>query len=329
MTALAPTLQSFFIVRLAAQRNASPNTVAAYRDAFRLLLGFVHDATGVAPAQLTLEELDAAMISRFLDHLESNRGVSIKTRNSRLAAVHSLYRFAAMQHPEHSALIQRVLAIPAKRAPRPLIAYLTTQEIDALLAAPDVATRLGRRDQALLAVAVRTGLRASELVGLSRRDVVFGTGAHVACTGKGRKHRTTPLAAGSAKTLRAWMDEVGGDPHDPVFPGPSGRPLTRDALSRIVSRHVATASAACPSMAQKRVSPHVLRHSCAMQLLNAGVDVAVIALWLGHESIRTTDIYQHADIALKERALARVTQNACAPARYRPSDPLLAFLEAL
>jgi integrase/recombinase XerD len=314
MTALAPTLQSFFIVRLAAQRNASPNTVAAYRDAFRLLLGFVHDATGVAPAQLTLEELDAAMISRFLDHLESNRGVSIKTRNSRLAAVHSLYRFAA---------------IPAKRAPRPLIAYLTTQEIDALLAAPDVATRLGRRDQALLAVAVRTGLRASELVGLSRRDVVFGTGAHVACTGKGRKHRTTPLAAGSAKTLRAWMDEVGGDPHDPVFPGPSGRPLTRDALSRIVSRHVATASAACPSMAQKRVSPHVLRHSCAMQLLNAGVDVAVIALWLGHESIRTTDIYQHADIALKERALARVTQNACAPARYRPSDPLLAFLEAL
>jgi integrase/recombinase XerD len=329
MTLVAPTLESFFTVRLTSQRNASPNTVASYRDAFRLLLRFVHEATGVAPAKLTLEELDATMVSGFLDHLESSRGVSRKTRNSRLAAVHSLYRFAAMQHPEHAALIQRVLAIPAKRAERPLIAYLTTQEINALLAAPDVGTRLGRRDRALLAVAVRTGLRASELVGLRRRDIVFGTGAHVACTGKGRKTRTTPLAAGSAKTLRAWMDEVGGDPHDPVFPGPKGRPLTRDALSRIVGRHATTASMTCPSMAQKKISPHVLRHSCAMELLNAGVDVAVIALWLGHESIRTTDIYQHADIALKERALARVSQNACAPTRYRASDPLLAFLEAL
>jgi integrase/recombinase XerD len=329
MTPLAPTMQSFFTVRLVAQRNASPNTMAAYRDTFRLLLGFVQETRGVSPAKLTIEDLDAATISQFLDHLESSRGASIKTRNSRLAAIHSLYRFAAMEHPEHAALIQRVLAIPAKRAPRALISYLTTEEIDALLAAPDVTTRLGRRDRALLAVAVHTGLRASELVGLRCRDVAFGTGAHVDCTGKGRKQRSTPLSVATAKVLRSWMDEAGGQRDDPVFPGPQGGPLTRDGLSRIVIRHAATASVSSPSMAQKKVGPHVLRHSCAMQLLNAGVDVAVIALWLGHESIRTTDIYQHADIALKERALARVPQRSTSQARYRPSDPLLAFLDTL
>lgn len=329
MTLLAPTMQSFFTMRLTAQRNASPNTVAAYRDTFRLLLSFVRETRGVAPANLMIEDLDAATISQFLDHLESSRGASIKTRNSRLGAIHSLYHFAAMQHPEHAALIQRVLAIPAKRAPRPLISYLTKEEIDALLAAPDDTTRLGRRDRALLAVAIRTGLRASELVGLRRRDVTFGTGAHITCTGKGRKQRSTPLAVETAKVLRSWMDEVGGQPDDPVFPASHGGSLTRDGLSRIVIRHAATASKSCPSMAQKKVGPHVLRHSCAMQMLTAGVDVAVIALWLGHESIRTTDMYQHADIALKERALARVPQHSASQARYRPPDPLLAFLEAL
>jgi site-specific recombinase XerD len=322
-------MESFFTMRLATQQNASPNTVAAYRDAFRLLLGFVHETKGVAPAKLTLEELDAATIGQFLDHLESSRGASIKTRNSRLAAIHSLYRFADMQHPEHAALIQRVLAIPAKRGPRPLICYLTTEELDALLAAPDVSTRLGRRDRALLAVAVHTGLRATELVGLRLRDVAFGTGAHVSCTGKGRKQRSTPLSIETAKLLRSWVDEAGGQPCDPIFPGPRGRPLTRDGLSRIVTRYADTAFRSCPSMAQKKIGPHVLRHSCAMQLLNAGVDVAVIALWLGHESIRTTDIYQHADIELKERALARVPQRPTSHRRYRPPDPLLAFLEAL
>ena len=329
MTLLAPTMQSFFTVRLTAQRNASPNTVAAYRDAFRLLLGFVQEARGVSPAKLRLEDLDAATIGQFLDHLESSRGASIKTRNSRLAAIHSLYRFAAMQHPEHASLIQRVLAIPAKRAPRPLISYLTTVEIDALLAAPDVTTRIGRRDRALLAVVVHTGLRASELVGLRCSNVAFGTGAHVDCIGKGRKQRSTPISVETARVLRSWMDEAGGQPEDPLFPGPRGGPLTRDGLSKIISRHAATASTSCPSMAQKKVSPHVLRHSCAMQLLNAEVDVAVIALWLGHESIRTTDVYQHADMALKERALARVPQRSTSKGRYRPSDPLLGFLEAL
>jgi integrase/recombinase XerD len=257
MTLLAPTMQSFFTVRLTAQRNASPNTVAAYRDAFRLLLGFVQEARGVSPAKLRLEDLDAATIGQFLDHLESSRGASIKTRNSRLAAIHSLYRFAAMQHPEHASLIQRVLATPAKRAPRPLISYLTTEEIDALLAAPDVTTRIGRRDRALLAVAVHTGLRASELVGLRRSNVAFGTGAHVDCIGKGRKQRSTPISVETARVLRSWMDEAGGQPEDPLFPGPRGGPLTRDGLSKIISRHAATASTSCPSMAQKKVSPHV------------------------------------------------------------------------
>jgi site-specific recombinase XerD len=329
MTALAPALQAFFTVRLAAQRNASPHTVAAYRDAFRLLLGYVQETTGIPPAKLSLEDLDAPLISAFLDHLESRRGVTIKTRNSRLAAVHSLFRFAALRHPEHAELIQRVLAIPAKRAPRQLISHLTTPEIEALLAAPDLASRTGRRDQALLLVAIQTGLRVSELTGLRRQDVILGTGAHVSCTGKGRKQRSTPLSRDTAKLLHAWMSESSGSPDGPLFPGPRGESLTRDAISRIVARHAAVAARSCPSIATKTVSPHVLRHSCAMQLLAGGVDVAVIALWLGHESVRTTDIYQHADLALKEQALARTARPRTPRGRYRPPDRLLAFLEAL
>jgi integrase/recombinase XerD len=331
MTALAPILQTFFTQRLAAQQNASPHTVAAYRDTFRLLLTFTQEHAGISPTRLSLEDLDAPLISAYLDHLESRRGVSVKTRNSRLAALHSLFRFAALRHPEHAALIQRVLAIPTKRAPRSLVSYLTEQEIDALLAAPDLSARTGRRDRALLLVAVQTGLRVSELTGLRRTDVVLGTGAHLNCTGKGRKQRATPLTAQTAKVLRAWMNECPGQPNDPLFPGPRGGPLSRDAISRIVARHATSAARTCPSITAKKPTPHVLRHSCAVQLLQAGVDIAVIALWLGHESIRTTDIYQHADLSIKERALART-----APARpqtprgrYRPPDDLLAFLEAL
>jgi len=231
--------------------------------------------------------------------------------------------------PGPTTVIQRVLAVPAKRKDHPDISYLTRAEIDALLAAPDLTTRLGRRDRALLAVAVQTGLRASELVGLRRHDVTLGTGAHLTCTGKGRKQRTTPLTAQTAAVVSDWLHERGGEPNDAVFPGPRGQHLGRDALRRIVARHAATAATSCPSIAAKRVTPHVLRHSCAMQLLEAGVDVAVIALWLGHESIRTTDIYQHADLRLKEQALARTTPARTPAGRYRPPDPLLAFLEAL
>lgn len=329
MTSLAPTLEAFFTERLMAQRRASPNTIAAYRDTFRLLLVFVRDRTGIRPDRLSLPDLDAAVISAFLDHLERDRKAAVSTRNARLAAVHSFFHYAALCHPEHAGLIQRVLAIPAKRADQGPISYLTGPEIDALLGAPDRSTRLGRRDHALLALAVQTGLRVSELVGLRRRDVTLGVGAHVSCTGKGRKHRCTPLTPGTADVIGAWLREAGGEADDALFPGPRGHALTRDAVRRVLERHVATAVRTCPSLARKRVSPHVLRHTTAMQLLDAGVDTAVIALWLGHESIRTTDIYQHADLAMKERALQRLAPRQITPGRYRPPDDLLAFLEAL
>ena len=329
MTTLAPTLEAFFTKRLAAQRNASPNTVAAYRDTFRQLLSFMQQTTGIAPEKLLIENLDAPIISDFLDYIETRRGVTVKTRNNRLAAVHSLFRFAALCHPEHAALIQRVLAIPAKRAPKALISHLTKQEIEALLRAPNLSSRTGRRDRALLLVAIQTGLRVSEITGLKRQDIVFGTGAHLNCTGKGRKLRSTPITQGTIKILGAWMEESGGDQENPLFPGPGGKPLSRDAVSRIVARHAVIAAKQCPSIANKKVTPHILRHSCAMQLLEAGVDVAVIALWLGHESVRTTDIYQHADLSIKERALQRIAQPHTVPGRYRPSDRLLSFLEAL
>jgi integrase/recombinase XerD len=329
MTALAPTLEAFFTQRLISQRRASPNTIAAYRDTFRLLLGFMREATGTSPAKLALEDLDGPTIGAFLDHLERDRGVAIATRNARLAAVHSFFQFSALRHPEHASLIQRVLAIPAKRTDRALISYLTRPEIDALIAAPDHTTRLGRRDRALLMLAVQTGLRVSELTGLRRQDVTLGVGTTISCSGKGRKQRCTPLARATAAVVGSWMNETAGNAGDPLFPGPGGRALTRDAIRRVIERHVLTAAASCPSIATKRVSPHVLRHSAAMQLLDAGVDTAVIALWLGHESIRTTDIYQHADLGLKQRALARLSPPGIAAGRYRPPDTLLAFLEAL
>ena len=329
MTTLAPTLEAFFTDRLMAQRRSSPHTIAAYRDTFRLLLAYTLGTTGTPPAKLDLQDLDAPLIGAFLEHLETDRGVAITTRNLRLAAIHSLFRYAALRHPEHAALIQRVLAIPAKRTDRGPISYLTRPEIDALLAAPDHTTRLGRRDHALLAVAVQTGLRVSELCGLTRADITLGTGAHLTCSGKGRKHRSTPLNPDTVAVIAGWLNETAGPSTDPLFPGPAGRPLTRDAIRRVVDRHVATATRTCPTLATKQVTPHVLRHSCAMQLLGAGVDAAVIALWLGHESIRTTDIYLHADMGIKERALARLAPTPQAAARYHPPDTLLAFLEAL
>jgi site-specific recombinase XerD len=329
VTSLAPTLEAFFTQRLIAQRRVSPHTVSAYRDAFRLLLAFAQERTGTRPDRLNLEDLDAPLIGAFLDHLETVRGVAIATRNARLAALHSFFRYAALRHPEHAGVIQRVLAIPAKRTSREQVCYLTGPEIEALLAAPDRRSRLGRRDHALLVLAVHTGLRVSELLGLRCADVTFGVGAHVSCTGKGRKQRATPMSADTAAVVGVWLKEWGGGPDEPLFPGPRGKILTRDAIRRVIDRHVATAATACPSLATKKVSPHVLRHTCAMQLLEAGVDTAVIALWLGHESIRTTDIYQHADLAMKQRALDRLAPRTASRGRYRPPDALLAFLEGL
>ena len=329
MTTLAPSLEAFFTERLARQRNASTNTVAAYRDTFCLLLRFAQQRTGRRPASLSLGDMDAPLVGAFLDYLEADRHVSVATRNARLACLRSFFHFASLRHPEHAALVQRVLAIPAKRTGRPSVNYLEAAEAEALLASPDSSTRTGRRDKALLALALQSGLRVSELASLRCQDVALGKGAHVRCTGKGRKERCTPLTSQTSALLRAWMDEIASRQEDPLFPGPSGKKLTRDAIAKVVARHAARAGALCPSITAKRVGPHTLRHSCAMRLLEAGVDVAVIALWLGHESVRTTDIYQHANLGLKERALAKTAQPRSALGRYKPPDTLLAFLESL
>ena len=330
MTTLAPLLQSFFTERLIGQRDASPHTIASYRDTICLLLRFAHRHVGKAPHQLDLVDLDAPLIGAFLNHLETERGVSARTRNTRLTAIRSLFGYAAYRHPEHAAVIQRVLAIPPKRTNRALVTYLTEAEMDALLAAPDRASRIGRRDHMLLLLALETGLRVSELTALTCAAVHLGTGAHLRCHGKGRKERITPLRHQARTLLRSWLTERDGAPDDPLFPGPTGTPLSRDAVRRLVDRHVATATHACPSMATKNISPHTLRHSCAMNLRRHGVDAATIALWLGHEDVRTTyGTYLHADLNLKEQALARTTPPNTPTGRYQPPDPILELLESL
>jgi integrase/recombinase XerD len=329
MTALAPTLQAFFTERLAGQQNASPHTVAAYRDTLRLLLAFTAQRTGTPPAHLRIEDVGAPLVGAFLDHLEHGRGNGVRSRNARLAAIHSLFRFAALRHPEHAALIARVLAIPPKRCHRAVVSFLGDDEIDALLAAPDRTTWIGRRDHTLLLVAVQTGLRVSELTRLRCQDVHLGAGAHVRCVGKGRKERCTPLTTHTVAVLQAWLGERRGRPEDPLFATSRGRSLSRDAVALLVTKHAATARQRCPSIGAKTITPHVLRHSTAMRLLHAGVDTSVIALWLGHEKTDTVQIYLHADLSLKERALARTAPLHAPPDRYRPPDTLLAFLEAL
>jgi site-specific recombinase XerD len=330
VTALAPTLQAFFTDRLMAQRQASPKTIAAYRDALRLLVGFVSEKTAKAPSVLDIADLDAATIMAFLQHLESDRHNSARTRNARLAAVRSLFRYASLRHPEHAADIARVLAIPQKRFEKKIVSFLTRTEIDALLDAPDPARWEGRRDRALLALAVQTGLRVSELTGLNCGDITLDVGPHLHCAeGKGRKQRAVPLTAATVAIVRSWMSERNGAPDDPLFPTRTGRRLSRDAIARRVATHTATAAQMCPALKTKHLTPHVLRHSCAMALLHAGVDTSVISLWLGHEDIRSTQIYLHADMAIKERALARTNQASASPGRYRAPDPILAFLESL
>ncbi len=329
MTALAPTLQAFFTDRLLRQRQASPHTIAAYRDTWRMLLTFTARQAGKPPSQLDLGDLDAPLIGSFLDHLEHERGNSPRTRNARLAAIHSLFRYAALRHPEHAEVIARVLAIPPKRFDKALVTWLTGPEIDALLAAPDRSTWAGRRDHALILLAAQTGLRVSELTGLTIGDIHLGAGAHVSCTGKGRKQRITPLTTGTVAVLRAWLTERGGQPGQALFPARTGGRLSRDAVERRIAKHTTTAAARCPSLNAKTVTAHTLRHTAAMRLLHAGTDTSVIALWLGHEQAETTQIYLHADLALKERALARTTPPDVKPGRFRPPDKLLAFLEAL
>lgn len=329
MTRLAPLLEAFFLERLMRQRRASEHTLAAYRDTFRLLLRFAQQRLHTAPSDLELAKLDATLIAAFLDHLERDRHNSIRTRNARHAAIRSFFRYSAVQEPTYSAVIQRVLAMPQKRFTRRLVCFLNRCESDALLQAPDRHTWLGRRDHVLIRLAIETGLRVSELTGLRCKDVVLGRGAHVRCQGKGRKERCTPLHPETVRVLQAWLRERRGAPHDALFPSRRGRPLSRDAVERLVAKHAHKATAKCPSLRSKRVSPHVLRHTAAVTLLQAGVDRSVIALWLGHEQVETTQMYLAADLQTKERALARTAALPAHVMRYRPDDALLAFLESL
>jgi integrase/recombinase XerD len=329
MTALAPVLQAFFTDRLALQRQASGHTTAAYRDALKMLIVFAAQQAGKSPSRLDIADLNAQTVGAFLSHLETGRGNTARTRNARLAAIHSLFGYAAVRHPEHAADIARVLAIPPKRYDKALITYLGEDEITALLAAPDLATWTGRRDQALLALACQTGLRATELTSLAIADAHLGAGAHVSCLGKGRKQRITPLTPPTVTVLRSWLAERGGLPDSPLFITRRGTPLSRDALERRIAKYTAIAAKTCPPLLEKKVSPHVLRHSAAMRLLGAGVDTSVIALWTGHENTATTQVYIHADLALKERAIARTAPQDTTPGRYQPSDDVLAFLGGL
>ncbi len=329
MTLVAGLLEAFFTDRLQRQRNASPHTIAAYRDTFRLLLAFAQARLHKPPSALPLADLDAPFVSEFLHHLEQHRRNGARTRNARLAAIHSFFRFVALQEPACSAICQRVLAIPTKRAEHKLVTSLSRPEQDALLAAPDRTTWLGRRDYAVIVLLLQTGLRVSELCALRCEDVVLTTGPHVRCRGKGRKERCTPLTRQTASVLRAWLDERAGRPSEPAFPTRRGARLSRDAVERLVSKHAATARVTCTSLRVKQITPHVLRHTTAVTLLRAGNDRAIIALWLGHESIETTQIYLDADLSMKEQALARTAPPHTAPGRYRPDDALLAFLNGL
>jgi site-specific recombinase XerD len=326
---LAPLLERFFTQRLMQQRQASPHTISSYRDTFRLLLTFTQQRRHTPPARLTLQEIDTPLIVAFLDHLEQHRGLSPRSRNLRLTAIHSFFRYAAFEAPTHAGQIQRVLAIPSRRFTRTLVRGLTRQEVEALLAAPDPRTWFGRRDHAFLLVAVQTGLRLSEMTGLTRQDVTLGTGAHVHVIGKGRKERCTPLAKPTVAVLKAWLREPQRGDGQVLFPNARGGRLSVHGVQYRLVKHGATASRVCPSLKQKRVTVHVLRHTMALDLLQAGVDRSVIALWLGHESVETTQIYLEATLAMKEEALARTTPPNGRPGRYRPGDQLLGFLNSL
>jgi site-specific recombinase XerD len=330
MTPLPALLQGFFTDRLLRQRQASGHTVAAYRDTFRLMLAFAAETFGQAPSDLSLEDLDAPFIGEFLDHLQKRRGNSARTRNARLAAIRSFYGYVALTEPACSLICQRVLAIPNMRHEKRPIEFLSRTEIDAVLAAPDLSTWTGRRDRVLLLLAIQTGLRVSEIIGLRCEHVVLGSGAHVRCTGKGRKQRSTPLRKDVARSLRAWMiEECRGRDDDHLFLSTRRGPLSRDAIEHLVAKHVEVASRSCLTLRRKRITPHVLRHTAAMELLQSGVDRSVIALWLGHESLETTQIYLHADMAMKEKAMERTTPSKAKIVRYRPDDDLMAFLTSL
>jgi site-specific recombinase XerD len=325
----AALLQGFFADRLLRQMRASPNTVAGYRDAFRLLVRYAADRLGKEPSNLAIDDLDPALVIDFLDFLESERGNQAKTRNNRLAAIRSFFRHVAMNEPAYVLHCQRILAIPQKRHQKTAIEFLDRDEIEALVAAVNPSSWIGRRDRTILLVLVQTGLRVSELTSLRTEDVVLGASAHVRCEGKGRKRRSTPLRRDARAAVAAWIDEQRPSPGEPLFPSSRGSRLSTDAAQRLVAKHARIAAITCPSIAEKKVTPHVLRHSAAMALREKGVDLSVIALWLGHESLETTQMYLHADIRLKEQALARTDPIQDEAGRFKPDDDLMAYLDSL
>lgn len=329
MTPLAPLLEVFFVERLQRQKSASPNTIAAYRDAFCLLLRFAETRLGKAPSRLALVDIDAPLVVAFLESLEKDRRNTVRTRNIRLAAIRSFFRFLALREPASGALIHRVLSIPQKRATRRVIGFLTHLEVEALVAAPDQSNWMGRRDHLLLVVAIETGMRVSEIAHAAIGDVTIAVTSHIRCIGKGRKERITPLGRHTAPRLRRWIDERAAPPTAPLFPARHGGPLSRDAVERLVQKYVKLATDKCPTMSRKRVSPHVLRHTTAVRLLQAGVDRAVIALILGHESVETTQMYLHADLEAKERAFEKTAPVGTKKGRYRPATAVMAFLKSL
>ena len=328
-TNFAALLERFFTQRLMQQRQASRHTISSYRDTFRQFLKFIEKRLHTPPSRLSLELIDAPLIVAFLDDLEKRRGLSIRSRNLRLTAIHSFFRYAAFEAPDHSAQIQRVLAIPSKRFTRTLVPFLTRPEVDALVAAPDRRTWSGRRDHAFILVAVQTGLRLSEMTGLKRGDIILGTGAHIRVVGKGRKERCTPIAKTPRAVLKAWLREPQRGNDDVLFPNAKGHRLSVHGVQYLLNKHRRTASRSCPSLKQKRVTVHRLRHTMAMDLLQAGVDLAVIAIWLGHESVETTQVYLEATLAMKEQALAKMKRTQTKPRRYEPGDQLLNFLNSL
>jgi len=326
---VASLLERFFSDYLISQRNVSPATVCAYRDTFRLLLRFAHDQLGKPPAELAFTDIDAPQILGFLNHLENKRRNCVRSRNARLAAIRSFMRYAALQEPTVLPTVKRILAIPVKRFDRPAVDFLSREEVEAVLAAPDTTSWSGHRDLVLLATLYNTGARVSEIIGLNVEDLRLAGTATVRIQGKGRKERVLPLWKTTKRQLDQWLGRINNDPGSPLFPNRQGLRLTRSGVRRRLQAAIVIARSKCPTLCGRRVSPHLFRHTTAMHLLQSGVDMTVIALWLGHESITTTHMYVEADMTMKIRAIGKITKPPRGRFQFQASDPLLAFLDAL
>lgn len=322
-------VQEFFCNRLITQTNASPATIASYRDAFRLFFTFTEQRLHKTPSAINLADVDAPLVLEFLDHLEKDRDNTARSRNLRLTALRSFMKFASQRDPTSLPIAQRVLAIPSKRFDRRMIGFLSREEIVAVLAAPESTTWSGRRDRVLLSTIYNTGARVSEIIGVRRRDLALDQSPFVRLHGKGRKERCVPLWRTTAQALRDWLTQVVEAPEQPVFPNRFGTAMSRSGVEERLEAAVQAATKKCPGLRGRRISPHMLRHTTAMHLLQSGVDITVIALWLGHESPATTHLYVEADLQMKQRALAKLQPPGVTTRRYKPSDRLLAFLEGL